>query len=224
MGSDAANDARIGVIVGMEAEARIARRLGWPVAIGGDAVAGLIEQGANALVSFGLAGGLDPGLRPGEIIVPSEVMVCAERLPTDPRLSRLLGGATPHTLLGGASIIVSCDDKRRCHERTQTAAVDLESAAVARAATSHRIPFAVVRAICDPAERTLPPAALAALNAAGAIGIWRVLASVATHPRQLPALATLTMDAAMARRSLAARVRQIVRARSASLAGIAGPQ
>jgi adenosylhomocysteine nucleosidase len=208
----------------MEAEARIARRLGWPVVIGGQAVAGLIGQGVDALVSFGLAGGLEPGLRPGAIIVPSEVIIDTERFPTDPRLSRLLGGLTHHVLLGGSSIIASCDDKRRCHERTGAAAVDLESAAVARAAAAHRIPFAVVRAICDPADRTLPPAALTALTAEGAIGIWRVLTSVVSRPGQLPALAGLALDAALARRSLIARVRRIVQARGQPLAGDAEPR
>ena len=67
----------VGIVVGLAAEARIARRLGWKVAIGGGAAAGaeaaarrLIDEGSDALVSFGLAGALDPALRPGALIVP----------------------------------------------------------------------------------------------------------------------------------------------------------
>ena len=66
---------RPGIVVGLQAEARIARRLGWPVAVGGgtasgaaDAVQRLIASGATAVVSIGLAGGLDPALRPGAIL------------------------------------------------------------------------------------------------------------------------------------------------------------
>ena len=72
---------RIGTVVGLAAEAVIARRLGWRVAIGGATAAGaqaaarrLIDEDIDALVSFGLAGGLDPALRPGALIVPSEEM------------------------------------------------------------------------------------------------------------------------------------------------------
>lgn len=59
----------------------------------------------------------------------------------------------------------------------------------------------------------MPPAALAALDARGAIGLWRVLASIAAQPMQLPGLFALAADAAAARRSLVSRVRQIAPAR-----------
>ncbi len=71
------------------------------------------------------------------------------------------------------------------------------------------MPFAVLRAICDPAERSLPAVALAALDARGVIGVWRVITSLTARPGQLPALLALAVDAAAARRSLVERVRQI---------------
>jgi adenosylhomocysteine nucleosidase len=49
----------------------------------------------------------------------------------------------------------------------------------------------------------LPPAALIALDAAGAIGAGQVLASVLAWPGQIPALLRLASDAARARKSLA---------------------
>jgi adenosylhomocysteine nucleosidase len=88
-------------------------------------------------------------------------------------------------------------------------AVDLETGAVARVAAAHGLPFAVLRAICDPAERDLPPAALVALNARGAIGLARVAGSLIAWPGQVPALLRLAADAAAARRSLARRVAAI---------------
>jgi adenosylhomocysteine nucleosidase len=210
---------RLGVVVGLAAEARIARPLGWRVAIGGGtasgaltAVQGLIDEGSEALVSFGLAGGLDPALCPGALIVPCAVIVDDARYRTDPRLSRMLGGVTPHTLVGADAIAVRVEDKRRLHWRTSAAAADLESGSVARVAAARGVPFAVLRAICDPAERTLPAAALAALDARGVIGLWRVITSLAVRPGQLAALLALAVDAAAARRSLVERVRQITRA------------
>jgi adenosylhomocysteine nucleosidase len=206
----------IGVVVGMAAEARLARHLGWRVAVGGGTATGadvatrrLIEGGARALVSFGLAGGLDPALQPGTVIVPSTVIDGEFRHPTDPCLSRRLGGTTPHTILAVATAVTSAIEKHRLREGTGAAAVDLESGAVARAAVAHGIPFAALRVTCDPAKRSLPPAALAALDSHGAIGMRRVLTSILMHPAQVPALLILATDAAAARHALLARVRQI---------------
>jgi adenosylhomocysteine nucleosidase len=222
------SDWSVGVVVGLAAEARIARRLGWQVAIGGGTAAGaaaaawrLADAGANALVSFGLAGGLDPALRPGAVIVPEAVIVFGLRHPTDPELSRTLGGATADAVLGAGAPASSAAEKRCLHDRTAAAAIDLESGAVACVAAARGIPFAVLRAVCDPAERALPVAALAALDAHGAIGIWRIFAALLARPGQLPSLLALAIDAAAARRALVARVRQITRAPAAGSAPLA---
>jgi adenosylhomocysteine nucleosidase len=210
--------ARIGVVVGLAVEARMARRLGWLIAIGGGtagaaeaAAIRLVNEGVHALVSFGLAGGLDPAFRPGALIVPSAVIARDERYPTDRNLSRMLGGGMPHFMLGADTIVAGVEEKRRLRKRTGAAAVDLESGAVARVAAMRGIPFAVLRAICDPAESELPPAALVALDTLGGIRAWRVFGSIAAHPTQLAALLALAADAATAKRSLGARVKSIVR-------------
>src|SRR6516225_2825676 len=104
----------IGVVVGLAAEARIARRIGWQVAIGGGTATGaeaaanaLVEQGCIGLISFGLAGGLDPALRPGALVVPSAVLAGDNRYTADADLSHILGGATPHLMLGADVIVAS---------------------------------------------------------------------------------------------------------------------
>jgi adenosylhomocysteine nucleosidase len=208
-------------VVGLITEARIARRTGWRVAIGGGTAAGataaataLAEQGCTSLISFGLAGGLDPSLRPGALIVPTVVIAGDTHHATDPALCHMLGGATPHVMSGADAIMAGVAAKRRHREQTGAAAVDLESGAVARVAATYCIPFAVLRAICDPAERALPPAALLALDAGGEIQVWRVLASIAAHPAQVSVLLALARDAAVAKRSLAVRVSQIARSRA----------
>ena len=44
----------------------------------------LIEQGAEAIVSFGLCGGLDPTLRPGTVLVAETVLAgTGDAIPTD---------------------------------------------------------------------------------------------------------------------------------------------
>lgn len=193
----------------MSAEARIAARSGFPVAVGGGTAAGaeaaatrLIGQGVTALVSFGLAGGLDPMLRPGLVVVPSAVLADGARLLADGAVAGRFGGLTGHVLLAGTAVVADAAAKAALFRSTGAAAVDLESGAVASVALAHGLAFAVVRAICDPAERDLPPAALVALDSAGAIGLIRVARCVIGQPGQIPGLLALSRDAARARRAL----------------------
>lgn len=160
-------------------------------------------------MSFGLAGGLAPELRAGAVVVPSRVWAGDQAFPVDPTLAAILGGADGTSVVGHPVIIVTAEAKRAVWLETGAAAVDMESGAVARVAARHGIPFAVLRVICDPAEQTLPPAALVALNSAGAIGVMRVMGSLLRHPGQFPALMQLASDAAAARRVLQARARGI---------------
>jgi adenosylhomocysteine nucleosidase len=166
------------------------------------AAAWLLDHGATGLVSFGLAGGLDPVLRPGQVVIPPVVLSGGRSYCADANLAARFGGFTPHAYLAGTVVAATAIAKHDLRASTGAQAIDLESGAVAAVAESRDVPFAVVRAICDPAERDLPPAALAALDPAGAIGLMRVLASVLRHPRQIPALFALARDAAAARRTL----------------------
>ncbi len=199
----------IGLVTGLTAEARIAARCGGLVRAGGGTPAGaelaarqLVTEGAEALVSFGLAGGLDPALRPGALVVPAEVIDAGVIFAADHVLSARFGGVTGHRLLAAEAVVTDTASKRRAAQANGAQAVDLESGAVARVAAEHGLPFAVVRAICDPAERDLPAAALIALDQKGAIGLLRVLGSLLRQPSQLPSLLGLARDTARAQRTL----------------------
>jgi adenosylhomocysteine nucleosidase len=198
-----------GFVVGLAAEARIAARFGYLVRAGGGTPRGaeaaatrLIAEGATALVSFGLAGGLDPALRPGAVIIPSTVLSDGRSWSADAVLAQRFGGLTGHAILAGSSVAADAVEKRNLRMASAAHAIDLESGAVATTADKFGLPFIVVRAICDPAERNLPPAAMIALNPDGGIGFWGVLRSVFAKPSQIPGLLALARDAARARRSL----------------------
>ncbi len=202
--------------MGLAAEARIARPLGWTIAVGGGTYAGallaaerLVRTGATALVSFGVAGGLDPALRPGTLLVPHEVLTDGRCVPTDPTLNQRLGWQSEITLLGAERIVASAAAKMALFNATRAGAVDLESGAVAQVATRHGIPFAVLRAICDPAERDLPPAALIPPKPDGGIPLVRIIGSVLKQPAQLPFLPKLAADAAAAHRALRQAVNRL---------------
>jgi adenosylhomocysteine nucleosidase len=201
----------IGIVVGLEAEARVARRWGAPVAVGGGDAAGAARAACTlgdkvrALISFGLAGGLDPSLRAGDLIVPARVTDGGEVWAADPALMALLGGGTAHVLRGSGDVLATLAQKRAALA-LGAHAVDLESAAVARAASARGLPFAVLRAICDEAGRALPHAATVALDGTGRIRPFRILGAVLRQPGDILPLIALGRDAARARTALLGRV------------------
>jgi adenosylhomocysteine nucleosidase len=187
----------------------VAERFGYPVEAGGgtpegaaDAANRLVEKGVNSLVSFGFAGGLDPALRPGAVVIPAAVLSEGKWYAAEPILANMFGGLTGHRLVAGTAVAAHSTTKRQLHVTTHAHAIDLESGSVARVALDHGLPFAVVRAISDTAERDLPPAALLALDRRGSIDLIAVLAALLRQPAQLPALLRLASDAARARRAL----------------------
>jgi adenosylhomocysteine nucleosidase len=200
---------RPGIVVGLMAEARVAERFGYPVLAGGGTPEGaaeaanrLVAQGVNALVSFGFAGGLDPALRPGAVVIPNSVLYGGKVYAAEPALADRFGGLTGHRLMAGTAVAANANTKRQLYATTQAHAIDLESGSVACVAQHYGLPFVVVRAISDPADRDLPPAALLALDRQGGIDLIRVLVSLLRQPTQLPALLVLAADAARARRAL----------------------
>jgi adenosylhomocysteine nucleosidase len=158
--------APLGFVVGLAAEARIARSLGL-VAVGGGLPAGaeraaeaLVAAGAQGLISFGLAGGLDPTFRPGDIIIPAMVRAGDVDYPTSD-----LVGAAAGLLLAGTTIIATKAAKQALFQATSAAAIDLESGAVAQVAQRYNLPFAVLRAICR--QRRCPRSTTTARSGCG---------------------------------------------------------
>jgi adenosylhomocysteine nucleosidase len=207
---------KIGFVVGLKAEAALLRGSGFMAGIGGGMPAGaaaaaqrLVAGGATALVSFGLAGGLNPALHAGDILVPPKVIEDGASYDCAPALLAWLGGATAGPMLAGDEVAVTAAQKSALFGATRADAIDLESGAVARVAAAAGLNFAVLRAVTDVAGSDLPPAALAALDQAGAIGLARVIGSVLRDPRQIPALLQLARAAGQARGALRSRLRTL---------------
>jgi adenosylhomocysteine nucleosidase len=199
-------------VTGLRAEAAIARRAGLAAVCAGGvpertriALDQAILDGADGLVSFGLAGGLAPQLPPGTLIVANEVVdPSGERHPVDQAWAATLRratGAFDGAILGALVPAASAAAKAALFARTGALAVDLESLAVVRAAQRSGLKFIVVRAVADSAGRDLPPAALVALRPDGTADLRRILWSVAQRPGQIAGLIGLAQDA---RRALGA--------------------
>lgn len=140
--------------------------------------------------------------------MPDVVLSQDGHWPTHPPLAARLGTVNGALYSGGA-VLATAEDKEILFGRTGALAVDLESAAVAETAARHALPFAVLRAVCDPASRSLPRAALVALDPDGRINGKAMVRELMQRPQDMVALVVLGSDAARARRALMRRVRQI---------------
>lgn len=212
---------RIGVVTGLEFEAAVVRadaraagvtdrlllRAGLGHARARQAAEALIAEGVQALLSFGIAGGLAPSVGCGSIIVAdtikalqSPTLACskawAARLAET--LQPTMHGALAHT----DSILASATDKARMLTQTNALAADMESYGVGEAAVAAGLPFAALRVVADTAEEHLPEIALHAVAADGSLKLFETLARVARSPAQIPALIRLGRSTGHARQVL----------------------
>jgi adenosylhomocysteine nucleosidase len=208
------------VVTGLLAEARVAHlRLDRTIAGGGDPIrleselARALSDDADAVLSFGLAAGLEPGRRPGTLVVPGEVVSGTERYATDVRWSErmrvIVGGADSGPIAGVDAPLIRPIDKAQLYKSTRAVAADMESHLAARLAQRAGRPFAALRVISDPAERSLPPAAAIGMKPDGSVNAAAVLLSLLRHPGQLAELARVATEARTAMRVLS-RCRRVL--------------
>jgi adenosylhomocysteine nucleosidase len=200
------------VVVGLAFEARIAKGPGIRVICSSgtgdlaEALSRACQEGGRSLISFGVAGGLDPELKPGACVVGSAILSGEARLDTDrgwsQRLLQAIPGAVHGVIAGVPAPVAHPDAKRAIHLKTGAMAVDMESHIVAGVAAAHGLPMAAIRVITDPAARALPAAALAAMGPNGATDIPAMVRTVLRRPRELPALLRTALDARAARATL----------------------
>jgi len=198
---------------GMDFEARIAAGAGVETMFGhrdvmlARALDIRLMQGCAGLISFGVAGGLDPTLPPGTVIVGTAVRSGANSFSTAPYWTAALRRALPNAvcgLLAGAdAAVTTVDDKRALHDAHGALAVDMESHIAARVAHTHGIPFAALRVVIDPADRAVPPLAVAGMGDDGSTDVRAIVLGLLKAPNQLPGLIRLGRDAATAKAALA---------------------
>jgi hopanoid-associated phosphorylase len=199
-------------VTGLAKEARIASRAGlMPIVGGGDArlLARRLNEaagGAEAVISLGIAGGLAPLLKTGDVVIATHVVGANEHYVCDGAWSQILRGRLAYSR---SAIIAGVDEavsdigvKKTLFRNTGAHAVDMESHIAARFAEKRGLPFVALRVICDGADRALPPAALEPLKPSGKPRLLAVLGSVARDPEQIPELLRTGREAGKALRVL----------------------
>lgn len=169
------------------------------------------------LVSIGLAGGLHPGLKVGDVVLADYVVgPDGERLLVADAEKQHLARALKGNGVPGAQALsfyqgpfaASIDPvltpaaKKTLHAMTGAWAVDMESDGVARAAHDAGLPFLGVRVISDTQRQSVPAAALAGMNADGTVSPWPVIAGLWKSPGDLPGLLVLGRQSRLAKKCL----------------------
>ena len=205
-------------VAGMAFEARIAKGPGVEAVFAARAdlleraISEALARGCSGIISFGTAGGLAPDLKPGTVIIASVVSGPLGKIETDPEWSARLfdafagtpvsGRAVRGRMAGVAAPLAGEREKSALYRSTGALAVDMESHIAGAIAAARGLPFAVCRAIVDPAWRSLPRAATAGLRDDGTTTVLPILRELLRQPSQLGALLRLAGDARVARTSL----------------------
>ncbi|MEP6548509.1 MAG: purine and other phosphorylase-like protein, family 1 [Gammaproteobacteria bacterium] len=174
----------------------------------------LADAGAERLLSFGMAGGLDPKLTAGTVVLPTEVIsLSGTRFATSAQwreqLSLAVAAARPPAdgaLLSSATPVDAVADKAALFYETGAVAVDMESLGVAEVAAARGLPFMAVRVIVDTAGDVLPRAVVAA-SQTGQVNLRRLVGGLALAPLELVAVIRLARRYRAALRSLSAVAR-----------------
>lgn len=173
----------------------------------------LVLAGAGALASFGMAGGLDPTLICGTVLLPDEIAleggVVPDILPTSKGWRQRLRAAMPGScivcggrLLTSRQPIARPDAKAAAWRHTGAIAADMESAAIAQVAGQAGLAFIALRVIVDTAADELPAAVIAA-SAGGSLRVGRLIAGLLRAPADVGALIRLSARYRIATRVLA---------------------
>jgi len=170
----------------------------------------LIEDGCDALLSFGMAGGLVPELRAGDVIVADAIVTPdQERLIPNPRWRQLISDSLigkhkviSGTLAGVDQAVLTPAAKSQLHHSTGCLAVDMESHEVASVAQQANVPFLAVRAVSDPADQAIPAWMASLIGENGQLQYGKVISGLISHPGDITRLPRLSRDSRAALEAL----------------------
>lgn len=147
--------------------------------------ADLRSDNCRGLVMAGLAGGLDPSLARGAVVLDGGI----------------------HT---AASIVATPDEKARLFAATRASVVDLETARARDLASRVGVPFVAIRTVLDTSGEALEPWLLGLVDDEGRVRVAAVTALLLRRPGRLGSLLRVRASSRVALRSLAVAVRERV--------------
>ncbi len=177
----------------------------------------LLTAGAEALVSWGSAAGLDPTLCSGTLLLAEAVEVPGQiRYRVDLRWreyvrTRLRGNFAfaEGAIASTTAVLDSPEQKAALFRFTHAMAADMESGAVAEVAQQKGKPFLIVRAVSDPAAMVMPKLVLRETDSWGRVRLMRLVTAVFRHPPDLIGLLQLGRGYFAALRTLTRAARHL---------------
>jgi adenosylhomocysteine nucleosidase len=160
-------------------------------------LAAIDPKTVKAVVSFGIAGGLDPQLNFGDTVVSTEVINDNGVVyPTDKKLSAKIYKALSRNFVrvfqgpmyGTVTTRYTAASKAALYQQSGATSVDDESEGAAAYAAANHLPLVVLRTISDPQSFSLPPLAKDAITTDGTFDFAAALASLESDPSQIGAL------------------------------------
>lgn len=154
----------------------------------------LLERGVDALICWGFAYALQPGLSAGDVVLAEQLVTDRVTYPVSrswrramrKRLAdftRVYDGALAHS----DHPLARPGDKHLLHDSSRAIAFDCESAAVAARAKKTGVPFLALKVISDVVGIRLPAAKIEAAPSADQAGLGQRLARVGARPWEWPA-------------------------------------
>ncbi|HET9524142.1 MAG TPA: hypothetical protein VFO90_07915 [Terrimicrobiaceae bacterium] len=158
------------------------------------------------LISAGFAGGLQPGLRAGDLVLGENY--------SDPQLVSKLA-LDERWRIGGVStaeaILERSEEKRRLGLETGCLAGDLETALLARLCAERALPMLSIRCISDALEDDLPVPAITLLNPeTGRPDPLRLFQYIISHPASVSGFNRLLKNARLAQAQLAKGLEELL--------------
>ena len=160
----------------------------------------LVDAGCRLLMSWGVAGGLDPEMQPGDVVVPSAVVDEGGGCwPFATELAEAVAGVIPapfrwsdrgqgRCVLGLDRMVLHAEDKTALFALTGALTADMESHRVAQVAANGNLPVVAVRAVGDPVDGSVPTLAAEALDEDGRTRFGAVARGLLQRPWDFGAL------------------------------------
>jgi adenosylhomocysteine nucleosidase len=177
----------------------------------GSAARWLIGQKVTSLAVLGVSGGLAPGLASGRLVVAERVIdkTAGGKFWPCKGSDGLLKVLAQAGIAADRGLIVTVPEpvldpeaKSRLHRETGALAVDMESAAVARAAAEAGLNCVILRAVCDAADRRVPPALYQMVDGDGHLRISILLRELVRRPGLIVDLLAMQRDFSRALKAL----------------------
>ena len=154
----------------------------------------------RCILMAGLAGGLSPSLKIGDLVVDEQSTFPA-------RIEAVRGEI--HT---SRTLVTTAQEKAKCHNENRAVAVDMENQIAREWAASMNVPFLGIRAISDRADQSLDLFIVNAIDEFGHVKPIRLAFGLLGRPTRVASLMRIARHAHRAGKRLGGAVAEIMAA------------